>query len=139
GRRSDGDGVERMPNHPLSDSDRFVNSPRRRRVSLERPAQQTRLFPTAPTRATWGRPGGQDMRDLSLVGLSEDRRYVLVRSASGERFRLPVDESLRAALSGDRARLGQLEIQMDSALRPRDIQARIRRGESPEEVADAAK
>jgi hypothetical protein len=36
------------------------------------------------------------------------------------------------------ARLGQLETKMDSALRPRDIQARIRAGESPEDVAAAA-
>ncbi|HWD83853.1 MAG TPA: septation protein SepH, partial [Kribbella sp.] len=41
-------------------------------------------------------------------------------------------------LRGDRARLGQLEIQMESALRPRDIQARIRAGESPEAVAAVA-
>ncbi|HEY3510754.1 MAG TPA: septation protein SepH, partial [Kribbella sp.] len=51
---------------------------------------------------------------------------------------VPVDDRLRAALRGDRARLGQLEIQMESALRPRDIQARIRAGESPEAVAAVA-
>lgn len=78
------------------------------------------------------------MRDLSLVGLSEDRRHVVLRSPSGEAFRVPADDRLRATLQGDRARLGQLEIQMDSALRPRDIQARIRRGESAEAVAEAA-
>jgi len=80
-----------------------------------------------------------DMRDLRLVGVSEDRRHVLFADATGETFRVAADESLRAALRGDRARLGQLETQMDSALRPRDIQARIRAGASPEEVADAAK
>lgn len=78
------------------------------------------------------------MRDLSLVGLSEDGRYVVLRGSSGEAFRVPADDRLRATLRGDRARLGQLEIQMDSALRPRDIQARIRRGESAEAVAEAA-
>ncbi len=78
------------------------------------------------------------MRELTLVGLGEDRRHVVLRSVTGEQFRLPVDDRLRAALRGDRARLGQLEIEMDSALRPRDIQARIRRGESTEEVAEAA-
>ena len=78
------------------------------------------------------------MRELKLVGLGEDRRHVVLRSITGERFRLPVDDRLRAALRGDRARLGQLEIEMDSALRPRDIQARIRRGESTEDVAEAA-
>jgi hypothetical protein len=80
-----------------------------------------------------------DMRDLRLVGVSEDRHHVvLADDATGEEFRVAADESLRAALRGDRARLGQLETQMDSALRPRDIQARIRAGASPEEVADAA-
>jgi hypothetical protein len=80
------------------------------------------------------------MRNLRLVGISEDRRHVvLADAATGEEFRVAVDESLRAALRGDRARLGQLETQMDSALRPRDIQARIRAGASPEEVADGAK
>ncbi|MBP2352926.1 hypothetical protein JOF29_004009 [Kribbella aluminosa] len=57
---------------------------------------------------------------------------------TGEEFAVPVDDRLRAALRGDRARLGQLEIQMESALRPRDIQARIRAGESPEAVAAVA-
>ena len=78
------------------------------------------------------------MRDLRLVGLSEDRRHVILRSGTGEQFRIPADERLRVALRGDRPRLGQLEIEMDSALRPRDIQARIRSGETPEAVAAAA-
>lgn len=79
------------------------------------------------------------MRDLRLVGISEDRRHVVLSADdTGEEFRVAADESLRAALRGDRARLGQLEIQMDSAMRPRDIQARIRAGATPEEVADVA-
>jgi hypothetical protein len=81
-----------------------------------------------------------DMRDLRLVGISEDRRHVVLRAVdTDEEFRLAADESLRTALRGDRARLGQLESHMDSALRPRDIQARIRAGATPEEVADLAK
>ncbi|PJJ53663.1 Protein of unknown function (DUF3071) [Mumia flava] len=78
------------------------------------------------------------MRDLTVVGLSEDQRYVILRGAVGEQYRVPADDRLRATLRNDRARLGQLEIAMDSALRPRDIQARIRRGESPDDVAAAA-
>jgi hypothetical protein len=38
----------------------------------------------------------------------------------------------------DRARLGQIEIEVESHLRPRDIQARIRAGASAEEVAQLA-
>jgi hypothetical protein len=78
------------------------------------------------------------MQDLTLVGLTEDKTRLVLVSDSGEKHTLPVDDSLRAALSGDDAPPGQLERQMDSALRPRDIQARIRAGESPETVAQAA-
>jgi hypothetical protein len=81
------------------------------------------------------------MVQLTLAGLSEDGKRLLLVSDAGVEFTLVVDAKLRAALRGDsqiRARLGQLEIQMDSVLRPRDIQARIRAGESPETVAAAA-
>jgi hypothetical protein len=78
------------------------------------------------------------MRDLKPVGLSEDGQKLVLVSDSGEKFAVPADGRLRAAMRGDRARLGQLEIEMDSALRPRDIQARIRAGETPEEVATIA-
>ncbi|HEU4948925.1 MAG TPA: septation protein SepH [Kribbella sp.] len=79
------------------------------------------------------------MREAKLVGLSQDgKTLILAVAETGEEFAVPVDDRLRAALRGDRARLGQLEIQMESALRPRDIQARIRAGESPESVAAVA-
>lgn len=79
------------------------------------------------------------MREARLVGLSQDgKQIILAMAETGEEFAIPVDDRLRAALRGDRARLGQLEIQMESALRPRDIQARIRAGESPEAVAAVA-
>ncbi|MEV6288066.1 septation protein SepH [Kribbella sp. NPDC051770] len=79
------------------------------------------------------------MREARLVGLSQDgTKLVLAVAETGEEFAVPVDDRLRAALRGDRARLGQLEIQMESALRPRDIQARIRAGESVEAVAAVA-
>jgi hypothetical protein len=77
-------------------------------------------------------------RDLTLVGLTEDEQRLVLVSDSGQEFTLPADARLRAALRGDHARLGQLEINMDSSLRPRDIQSRIRAGESPEKVAAAA-
>ena len=81
------------------------------------------------------------MVHLTLAGLSEDGKRLLLVSDSGVEFTLDIDHKLTAVLRGDshaRARLGQLEIKMDSALRPRDIQARIRAGESPESVASAA-
>ena len=82
------------------------------------------------------------MRRLTLAGCSKDGSRLLLVSDDGTEFSLAVDNRLRAALTGDPARTwaqnGQLEIQMESMLRPRDIQARIRAGESPEEVAAAA-
>jgi hypothetical protein len=78
------------------------------------------------------------MQELSPVGLSKDGKRLVLVSTSGEEYTVIVDHHLRAALRGDNARLGQLEMKMQSALRPRDIQARIRAGESPEQVAAAA-
>jgi hypothetical protein len=78
------------------------------------------------------------MQHLSLAGLSEDGRRLLLVDDSGQEFTLDIEPRLRAALRGEHARIGQLEIQMDSTLRPRDIQARIRAGETPESVAQAA-
>ena len=85
----------------------------------------------------WNR-SGEEMQRLKLVGLSADGRQVVLVDDTGAEFATPADDRLRAALRGDRARLGQLEIEMDSALRPRDIQARIRAGDSPETVAGLA-
>jgi hypothetical protein len=79
------------------------------------------------------------MRELQLIAVSDDGTHLILRPAGDEvPMALPVDERLHAAMRGDRARLGQLEIQMDSQVRPRDIQARIRGGESVESVAAAA-
>ncbi|MSY86432.1 MAG: DUF3071 domain-containing protein [Actinobacteria bacterium] len=80
-----------------------------------------------------------DVVHLTLAGTSEDGKRLLLVSDTGEEFTLDVDSRLRSALRGDTSRLGQLEIPMDSVLRPRDIQARIRAGETPEAVAEAAR
>ncbi|HKS45204.1 MAG TPA: septation protein SepH [Amycolatopsis sp.] len=79
------------------------------------------------------------MRALRVVGLHEDGKSIVCEDpARGERFLLPADERLRAAARGDVARLGQIEIETESQMRPREIQARIRAGESVEQVAAAA-
>lgn len=78
------------------------------------------------------------MAHLTLVGLSEDRTRLLLVGDDGAEFTLDVDNALRSALRGEQPRPGHLETRMDSALRPRDIQARIRSGETPEAVAEAA-
>jgi hypothetical protein len=51
---------------------------------------------------------------------------------------LPIDERLRAVALGQTSRLVQYEIEVESPLRPKEIQARIRAGETVEEIADAA-
>ncbi|HQR27450.1 MAG TPA: septation protein SepH, partial [Nocardioides sp.] len=79
------------------------------------------------------------MAHLTLVGLSRDKTRLLLVDDAGAEFTLDIDAPLRAAVRGDSARIGQLEIHMESALRPRDIQARIRAGETPETVAEAAR
>ena len=79
------------------------------------------------------------MRALRVIGLDEDGTSVICEdSASGERFVLPADERLRAAARGDLTRLGQIEIEVESQMRPREIQARIRAGESVEQVSAAS-
>src|SRR6476661_1323438 len=78
------------------------------------------------------------MVHLRLTGVSEDGRKLLLVSDAGVEFTVDVDDRLRAAMRGDQPRLAQLEMQMDSTLRPRDIQARIRSGETPESVAQVA-
>ena len=81
------------------------------------------------------------MRALRVVGISEDGRelsVVLEDSARQERFTVPADEQLRAAARGDLTRLGQISIELESQLRPREIQARIRAGASVDQVAAAA-
>jgi len=77
-------------------------------------------------------------QELTLAGLTDDGTKLVLVGHEGAEFTLPVDDKLRAALRGDPARTGQLERTMESTLRPRDIQARIRAGETPEAVADAA-
>jgi len=70
--------------------------------------------------------------------VSADGRRLLLVDARGTEFTLDVTSDLRAALRGETARIGQLEIQMTSTLRPREIQSRIRSGETAEGVAQAA-
>jgi hypothetical protein len=61
----------------------------------------------------------------------------------GPEFTVEIDARLRAALgvqptTRPEEPVAKVETQMDSMLRPRDIQARIRAGETPEAVATAA-
>ena len=78
------------------------------------------------------------MRTARLVGLSLDGKSLIVATEDGEELQIAADDRLRAAIRGDRPRLGQLEIEMKTSLSPRDIQTRIRAGESLEDVTRLA-
>jgi Protein of unknown function (DUF3071) len=78
------------------------------------------------------------MRTARLVGLNPDGKSLIVATEDGEELAIAVDDRLRAALRGDRPRLGQLENEMKSSLSPRDIQTRIRAGETLEDVGQLA-
>ena len=79
------------------------------------------------------------MQELRFVAVSEDGSYaVLAIPGRSGRFMLPIDDRLRAVARGQFSRLAQYEIEVENPLRPKEIQARIRAGETAEEIADAA-
>jgi hypothetical protein len=84
------------------------------------------------------------MRTLRLVALSDDGTSLVLAldgaepGEEGERFELPIDERVRAAARGYARRLGQIDVEIGATLPPRVIQARIRAGETPEQVAQAS-
>ncbi|MGB3481339.1 MAG: septation protein SepH [Mycobacterium sp.] len=83
------------------------------------------------------------MRDLKVVGLDVDGRHILIEidgDTAGSAYRLRIDDKLRAAVRGDKARLDQtqMDIEVTSMLRPKDIQSRIRAGASVEQLAKSA-
>jgi hypothetical protein len=78
------------------------------------------------------------MGELELAGLHEDGEHLVLVGPDGQRFRLRIDEPLRAAVRRDRPKLEQLRAERYGTLAPREIQARIRAGQSAETVADNA-
>jgi hypothetical protein len=81
------------------------------------------------------------MRELKVIGLDVDGKHVICEGRDpSDKFSVRVDDRLRAALRGDRSRLGQIpmDTEVKGALRPKDIQARIRAGASVEEVATSS-
>jgi len=78
------------------------------------------------------------MGELELVGLHEDGEHLVLVAPDGARFRVRIDEPLRAAVRRDRPQLEQLRAESAGTLSPREIQARIRAGATTQEVADSA-
>ena len=78
------------------------------------------------------------MSELTLVGLDEDGEHVVLEGPDGQRFRVRIDEALRAAVRRDRPQLELARADAAGTLPPREIQARVRAGETAEEIADAS-
>ena len=78
------------------------------------------------------------MGELELVGLHQDGEHLVLVAPDGARFRVRIDEPLRAAVRRDRPQLEQLRAESAGTLSPREIQARIRAGATTQEVADSA-
>jgi hypothetical protein len=81
------------------------------------------------------------MRELKIVGLDLDGKHIICEGDNpADKFKILVDDRLRAALRGDGARVAQthIEIEVTNMLSPKEIQARIRAGASVEQLASAA-
>jgi Protein of unknown function (DUF3071) len=83
------------------------------------------------------------MQSLRLVGPGEDGDSVVLETAGGEqRFTLPLDERLRNVSLGQPpefpAATPPEPVPPGRSLSPREIQTRVRAGESPQAVAEAA-
>ena len=81
------------------------------------------------------------MRELKVVGLDVDGKRIICESDDpNEKFILRADDRLRAAMRGDKPGVSQsqLDAEVPSVLRPKEIQARIRAGASIEQVAESA-
>ena len=73
------------------------------------------------------------MRDARLVSLSSDGQWLIIDGA-GEHLRLPVDDALRAAVRHE----VQLPMPLSAPVSPRDVQRRIRNGETAEHIAEGS-
>ena len=91
------------------------------------------------------------MRELGLTGLSEDKQFLVAHDAlTDASFHIPTDVRLTSLLDAalgtastgtttqSDLEAGTREPTMEATLSPREIQQRIRRGESPEQVAEAS-
>jgi hypothetical protein len=76
------------------------------------------------------------MAELELEGLHPDGEHLILIGADGTTFRLPIDDALRAAVRRDRTHLEKLR--SANHVSPREIQGRVRAGESAQDVADQA-
>ena len=84
---------------------------------------------------------GDTMRELKIVGLDLGGKHIICEGDNpADKFKIRVDDRLRAALRGDGAKVAQthIDIEVANMLSPREIQARIRAGASVEQLATSA-
>ncbi|HEY0217700.1 MAG TPA: septation protein SepH, partial [Cellulomonas sp.] len=78
------------------------------------------------------------MAELELVGLHEDGEHLVLAAPDGQRYRLHIDEPLRAAVRRDRPQLEQIRAEQAGVLSPREIQQRVRAGQTADEIAGSS-
>ena len=77
------------------------------------------------------------MRDASFVGLTADGQWLIVER-DGEHLRVPVDDALRAAVRDPEHDGLQMPMPLQTAVSPREVQHRIRAGESAAQIAKSS-
>lgn len=77
------------------------------------------------------------MDDLYLIGVHEDGDFLLLGGPGSTRFRLPIEDGLRAALRWERPGADKRSSDTEP-LRPREVQAMVRAGASTQEAAERA-
>ncbi len=79
------------------------------------------------------------MRPIRFVAVSEDGQALILTDEVGRMLSLAIDENVVAAVQRERTGAqGQLAIDVEATLTPRDIQSRIRSGDTAEHVARLA-
>lgn len=73
------------------------------------------------------------MEELILVGRSDDNTQLVLLDDNGQEFRVDIDDSLVRCISTRPT--SQSSSDTSSGISPRDIQSRVRRGESVEDIA----
>ena len=72
------------------------------------------------------------MRDARLVGPSGDGQWLIIEG-DGEHLRLPMDDALRAAVRREM----QMPMPLQTGVSPREVQGRIRAGETAAQIAES--
>lgn len=76
------------------------------------------------------------MLELRLIGVHDDGENLVLESADGTRFLLPIDANLRTSITKARRIHPARGLGAKGTFGPRDIQTRFRQGASVEEIAE---